>query len=106
MSEQKTPILEIFPCLEGFAGMCGGLSEAFVLSVVVHRESFTMEVSCRTARMPAPAELSTLSDRLKAEYGLKEVILKCDYPRPADSGVTKAAPKSKSAGKVLYGRPI
>ena len=110
MSEH-TPFLEIFPGCADLAAFSGGLDKAYVTDVQVDASELTMTVAAWFAAMPSPAELQTLSERLKADYGLSGVGMAPDFPRPklaSTSATTGKAPASGDApkGDVLYGRAI
>ena len=81
MSEH-TPFLEIFPGCADLAAFSGGLDKAYVTDVQVDASELTMTVAAWFAAMPSPAELQTLSERLKADYGLSGVGMAPDFPRP------------------------
>ena len=80
MSEH-TPFLEIFPGCADLAAFSGGLDKAYVTDVQVDASELTMTVAAWFAAMPSPAELQTLSERLKADYGLSGVGMAPDFPR-------------------------
>ena len=110
MSEH-TPFLEIFPGCADLAAFSGGLDKAYVTDVQVDASELTMTVAAWFAAMPSPAELQTLSERLKADYGLSGVGMAPDFPRPklaSTSATTGKAPASGDTpkGDVLYGRAI
>ena len=110
MSEH-TPFLEIFPGCADLTAFSGGLDKAYVTDVQVDASELTMTVAAWFAAMPSPAELQTLSERLKADYGLSGVGMAPDFPRPklaSTSATTGKAPASGDApkGDVLYGRAI
>ena len=70
-----------------------------------------LEIFPGCADLASPAELQTLSERLKADYGLSGVGMAPDFPRPklaSTSATTGKAPASGDApkGDVLYGRAI
>ncbi|MBR1496172.1 MAG: PolC-type DNA polymerase III [Oscillospiraceae bacterium] len=100
-------LLEVFPCCGVMSELCGGLDKAVLTAVEIDRAALRMAVNARFPRMPAPAELSQLESRLRAEYGLLAVSLLPDYPKPAPppapAGKTGGA---KRSGAVLYGRQI
>lgn len=110
MSEH-TSILEIFPGLAALKASCGGLDKAYVTDVAVSTAEQTMSIAAHFTRLPAPAELDAVCGRIKADYGLKTVELKPDYPKPKTEygppkkqSVETAAPKP--TGDVLMGRSI
>ena len=104
-----TSFLEIFPGTAGLKSSCGGLEKAYVTDVAVSTANSSMSIAAFFTRMPAPAELSTLCDKLRRDYGLRDVQIKPEYPqqktftapKPAANG--KAAPKT---GEVILGRVI
>ena len=110
MSEH-TPFLKIFPGCADLAAFSGGLDKAYVTDVQVDASEMTMTVAAWFAAMPSPAELQTLSERLKADYGLSGVGMAPDFPRPklaSTSATTGKAPNPGDApkGDVIYGRAI
>ena len=110
MSEH-TAFLTVFPGFEDMSGMAGGLDKAYVTDVQVDAAERTMTVSAWFSAMPSLVEVSAISDRLKADYGLSGVGLVPDYPRPklassAAVSVKPAAPGSAPTGDVLMGRAI
>ena len=100
--------LEMFPCCEGMADMCGGLKKSTVSGATVSREKMTMEISALFPRMPASAELSAIQSRIAAEFGLASVQIKADYPRSEAPKKASGAKNGKAAssGEVLYGKPV
>ena len=111
MSEH-TPFLTIFPGCEPLAHAAGGLDKAYVTEVLVNASERSMSVSAWFAAMPSPAEITGLTARLKAEYGLDELGLVADYPRPKQASSAAAVPakapdgKGAPQGQVLYGKTI
>ena len=100
MSANAVGFLEIFPDCAGLSGLCGGLDKAEVTSVVVNSAELTMEVEALFTRAPAPAELSSLENELREEYGLASVRIEADYPRAAQEK------QPGGASRVLYGKAI
>ena len=100
MSANAVGFLDIFPDCAGLSGLCGGLDKAEVTSVVVNSAELTMEVEALFTRAPAPAELSSLENELREEYGLASVRIEADYPRAAQEK------QSGGASRVLYGKAI
>jgi len=94
--------LDVFPCCRGMSGVCGGLEQAYLNSVIIDREALTMQVNAHFCCMPAPAELKMLEDRLRSEYALSSVELLAEYPAPAPTAPKQAAPRQK----VLMGKAI
>ena len=102
MAEQYT-FLQLFPCCEGLKELCGGLDAATLTAVTVDRAAAEMTVEGFFPRLPAPAELTLLTDRLREEYALNAVEILPDYPKPKPA---KAEGKAKAAGDVLMGRAV
>ena len=100
MSANAVGFLDIFPDCAGLSGLCGGLDKAEVTSVVVNSAELTMEVEALFTRAPAPAELSSLENELREEYGLASVRIEADYPRAAQEK------QPGGASRVLYGKAI
>ena len=101
---EDTPLLQMFPCCESISDSCGGLKTARVRAVTISREKLTMEIDAWFARIPAPAELTTVQNRIRSEYGLRSVLIRPDYPHEAVKEPTKKeAPK---AARVLMGKAI
>ncbi len=88
----------MFPCCGG--ENAGELENVQVLSVVVRRETMTMEVKAFFPSVPAPAAVSALEWRLRQEYGLRGVAIEVEAPREE----LKAEPKKKTASRTLFGR--
>ncbi len=110
MSEH-TPFLTIFPGCEDLKAYCGGLDKAYVTDVQIDRNELTMTVCAWFPAMPSPVEISSLSERLKADYALNGAGLVPEYPRPktatgpavvSNAGTSGGAPR----GDVLMGRAI
>ena len=106
MSEH-TAFLTMFPGCARLRAAAGGLDQACVTEVRIHEAEGAMTVCARFAAMPSPAELRTLSELLRADYGLQTVEIEPDYPRP------KAAPAAEqkeggapSGGSVLFGKAM
>ena len=109
MSEH-TPFLTIFPGCGDIANAAGGLREAYVTDVQVDVAEMTMTVCAHFASMPSPVDISAITERLKADYGLSGVGLVPDYPRPklaSDAAIAKpAAVGGQPTGDVLMGKKI
>ncbi len=109
MSEH-TPLLTIFPGLESVSGMAGGLGKAYVTDVQIDRGEMTMTVAAWFAAMPSPVDISTISQRLKGEYGLKGVGILPDYPRVEKASDSRSRPVHQPgaapSGDVLMGKAI
>ena len=104
-----TPFLKIFPGCGDLKPIAGGLEQATVTEVQVDARELTLSVCARFAAMPSPVDITTLSDRLKADYGLKTVAIVPDYPRPKASAASSFGAPShgdKPTGDVLFGRAI
>ncbi len=100
---QTYGFLEVFPCCGSLRELCGGLEQAQLNSVIVDRDSLQIQVSARFCRMPAPAELRMLEERLRAEYGLERAELLPEYPMPEPPARKETAAKQK----ILMGdKPI
>ena len=108
MADKKIPFLNMFPCCNGVADFCGGLSTAQVQNVTINKESRTMDAEVIFSSMPAGAELSMLEGRIAAEYSLSGVHILADFPRLKTAGVNTSTAKSgeSSGGKVLMGKAI
>ncbi len=99
--------LEVFPCCGGVRDICGGLEQAQLNSVIVDQEAMTMQVNAFFSRMPAPAELNMLEERLRTEYGLSDVELRAEYPMPEVPAAKQDAPKQHVLmGKSIRSRPV
>ena len=110
MSEH-TPFLTIFPGCGPMAYAAGGLDKAYVTQVQIFAAEGRMAVSAHFAAMPSSVEINGLTERLREDYGLREVELEADYPRPIAAAVPAAAPKAADgkaapAGSVLFGKAI
>ena len=105
-----TPLLTIFPGLDGLSGAAGGLDKAYVTDVQIVAEEKTMTVSAHFASMPSPVDVSSICEKLKRDYGLAGVGLVPDYPRVRMASESATSYKSASGGApkgdLLMGRPI
>ena len=105
-----TPLLTIFPGLDGLSGAAGGLDKAYVTDVQIVAEEKTMTVSAYFASMPSPVDVSSICEKLKRDYGLAGVGLVPDYPRVRMASESATSYKSASGGApkgdLLMGRPI
>ena len=105
---EHTPFLSIFPGCSALSNLCGGLNKAYVTDAEVSLSEGRMRVSATFVRMPAPAELSRLSACLSADYGLRSVEIKGDYPKieapKAPAAQKQSGPRPE--GDVLMGRKI
>ena len=106
MSEERIEFLEMFPCCDGLAGICGGLDKARVSSVTVSREKLSMEIGAYFARMPASAELTTLESSIAGCFGLRSVIINADWPKQTKETAKKNAGGKAASGNVLMGKAI
>ena len=109
MSEH-TSFIEIFPGCADMKDLCGGLDKAYVTDVAVSAADMIMNISAHFERMPAPAEISNICEKLRRDYGFNAVELVPEYPQPksapAPAGVKPKADDDKPSGKVLMGRAI
>ena len=105
-----TPLLTIFPGLDGLSGAAGGLDKAYVTDVQIVADEKTMTVSAYFASMPSPVDVSSICEKLKRDYGLAGVGLVPDYPRVRMASESATSYKSVSGGApkgdLLMGRPI
>ena len=105
-----TPLLTIFPGLDGLSGAAGGLDKAYVTDVQIVAEEKTMTVSAYFASMPSPVDVSSICEKLKRDYALAGVGLVPDYPRVRMASESATSYKSASGGApkgdLLMGRPI
>jgi len=118
----KAAFLEVFPCCIDISSMCGGLEEAHLTSVEVTKNEGRMAIEAFFPRMPAPAELNLIKDKLSAFFGLSLVEIKSDYPRQAPKAAEKSAPAEEKKpwqkreytgpkplaadGDIIMGKPI
>ena len=110
MSEH-TPFLTIFPGCEDMKNACGGLDNAYVTDVQVDTGNLALTVCAWFAAMPSPAEIASVSERLRRDYRLNTAVIIPDHPRPKSAPAQAAAHKSAApggapSGDVLYGRAI
>ncbi|MBP3538511.1 MAG: PolC-type DNA polymerase III [Oscillospiraceae bacterium] len=105
MSEH-TPFLAIFPECAHLAGAAGGLESAYVTDVQITSAEKTMAIKAWFSSMPAPVELSRMSELINNSFGLNGVSIDADHPplpkTPTFSGDFSAP--SSSGGAQLYGR--
>ena len=103
----NTQFLEVFPCCGSLKSLCGGLENAYLMSVIVDREALTIQVQANFPRMPAPAELRMLEQTLEEEFGLQSAEIIPSYPKSAAPAPKKSDSKpAASTGNVLMGKPI
>ena len=110
MSEH-TPFLTIFPGCEDIKSCAGGLEKAYVTDVQVDLAELMLTVCAWFPAMPSPVDISSISQRLKEDYGLSGVGLVPDYPKvklasTAAAAATAPAPGGPPKGDVLMGRSI
>ncbi len=108
---EYTPFLTIFPGCEPLRTAAGGLEKAYVTNVNVDLDGNTLEIKAWFAAMPSPVDLSQLSERLRADYGLSDVSIVPDYPREQRATAPvgsqgPSAPGAAPAGTVLLGKAI
>ena len=103
-----SPFLEVFPGCADLRSCAGGLEKAYITDVQIKLSDKTMAVSAWFPTDPAPAELSMLCERLKADYGLEGVGISPDYPRARASVPAMAVKKAGGvpSGDVIFGRAI
>ena len=105
-----TSFIEIFPGCAGLKNLCGGLDKAYVTDVAVSAADMIMSVSAHFARMPAPAEISNICEKIRRDYGFNTVELIPEYHQPkvtpAPAGAKPKAESNKPTGTVLMGRTI
>ncbi|MDO4749616.1 MAG: PolC-type DNA polymerase III [Eubacteriales bacterium] len=93
----------MFPFCAAVTDSCGGLDKVLINNVHILREELIMDLDAMFPRMPAPAETAALSARIAAEFGLREVHIRADWPRE-ERKVNKKS--SSGGGKVLLGRKV
>ncbi len=105
---ENTPFLTIFPGCEDLRHLAGGLDRAEVTDVEVNVRELTLSVCARFPVMPSPVEITTLCDRLREDYGLRQAAIVPDYPRPKTAAAASAPAHGGEApkGDVLFGRAI
>ncbi|MBR4953881.1 MAG: PolC-type DNA polymerase III [Oscillospiraceae bacterium] len=120
---QKAAFLEVFPCCADISSMCGGLEEAYLTSVEITKEEGRMLIEAFFPRMPAPAEINLITDKITSFFGLNLVEIKSDYPKQAPAKpAEKSAPAEEKKpwqkreytgpkplaadGDVIMGKPI
>jgi len=105
---EYTSFLTMFPDCAEHKSFCGGLDHAYITRVDIDLESRRMELSAHFEKMPAPAEETILTDAIQTVYGLEEVRLKADYPRPKPQMQPRSpeSEKGQPQGSVLMGKKI
>ena len=106
-----TPFLKIFPGCEDLRSLAGGLEQAYVTDAQVDARERTLVVCARFAAMPSPVDVNTLTERLRADYGLKTAAIVPDYPRPKAAATPSSGTPVHSGGDgpkgdLLFGRAI
>lgn len=102
-----TAFLTMFPGCGCISDMGGGLDKAYVTDCEINLDELTMKISAYFTRMPAPAELSAISARLKSDYSLHNVELKADFPKPKPiAPINTGRPSGAPTGDVLMGKSI
>ena len=105
-----TKFLEMFPSCKVLEDSCGGLQNAYVTEAQVDEEEMTLTLNIHFDTMPAPADLTILSQHIKEDYGLTGVGINPDYTRTARASSSATDPGSNGgkspAGKVIYGHEI
>ena len=96
----------MFPGCAASADLCGGLDRAYVTACEIDLPSRSMTLSAHFEKMPAPAELASLSGRLRSDYGLHNVTLAPDFPRPRPAAAAKSGAAASGPGDVLMGRAV
>ena len=97
-----TAFLTMFPGCAVAADLCGGLGKAYVTNCDIDLTERSMTLAAHFEKMPAPAELTSLRDRLKSEYGLHNIELVPDFPKPKPIVLPKSGTASGAAtGDVL-----
>lgn len=104
MSEHS-PFLSVFPGCEDLKNYAGGLEKAYVTDVQVDAAEMTLTVCAWFSAMPSPVEVTGLTERLKADYGLSGAGLIPDFPRPRMASTAAAVHTAPSgAGAPPKGR--
>ena len=104
-----TPFLTIFPGCADLYDLAGGLAKAYVTDVRVSEAERSLSVSAWFPAMPSPVDTASITERLRDDYGLKQVSITPDFPKPVLSeseGFANQALPAQPAGTVLYGRAI
>lgn len=101
-----TAFLAMFPGCATSADLCGGLDRAYVTACEIDLPSRSMTLSAHFEKMPAPAELASLSGRLRSDYGLHNVTLTPDFPMPRPVVAAKSGAAASGPGDVLMGRAV
>ena len=92
----------MFPCCRSLSERAAGLSSAFVTSVLIRQDAWTMMIHASFAAMPSPAEISLAEKVLAEEYGLDSVVLQADWPKES----TTPARPGHGNRKVILGSAI
>ena len=71
-----TKFLEMFPSCKVLEDSCGGLQNAYVTEAQVDEEEMTLTLNIHFDTMPAPADLTILSQHIKEDYGLLNLLLR------------------------------
>ena len=79
-NSNSTPLLSMFPCLEGLSEMGGGLSKATVYQVTIDRAEGEMTVEAEFSRRLLSLEVQIAEDPLAIEYVFFSVVLNQAHP--------------------------
>ena len=102
---QDTPLLEMFGCCTPYKEMCGGLERAGIRSVIVSRETRSMEIEAFFAAKPEEGALSRMENAIASEFGLASVYIRADYPRQEPEKKKDTKKKDKpTPGTPLLGK--
>ncbi len=114
MSAQHTPFLTIFPECASLGIVAGGLEKAYVTDVKIVAAEGSMTIAAWFAAMPSPAEVTRITELIRAIFSLTLVTVEADYPAPkgaptaagGHAAASASAPRPGAGGSVIYGRMI
>ena len=73
---QDTPLLEMFGCCTPYKEMCGGLERAAIRSVIVSRETRSMEIEAFFSSKPEEGALSRMENGAQtAEFLVSSAVV-------------------------------
>ena len=109
---EDIPFLQMFNCCALAKHLCGGLDRAVIRGVVISREEMTMEIEAFFQAAPPAGDLAVVEGRIAAEYGLRGVHIRPDYPKSAPpekkseskSAAKESAPEKPVPGDLLFGK--
>ncbi len=103
-AQNQVPFYDMFTCCGQMGTLSEVLRKSYVVTATVEKAKMAMKITLLLPEPVAPVDISRIEDGIKAEFGLKSVVLTPVYPK--NEKTARKTARKKTVNQVIYGREI